>query len=265
MPSTVATKEDDWLTLAAISSLACILQDVLHEGLGHGVTALLSGSHRITMSTVALQSDIVTRWVSASGTFVNLFFGAVFWVILLRPQPFRPATHYFLAMAMAGNLFTGTGYFLYSGVANYGDWAAVIEGLQPHWMWRLGLVAVGVTSYYVAMLLVAAKLKRFQGIDARPHRLRRLCWTPYVTDGILAGAAGLFNPLGLSYVISAALASTLGANAGFLSLPSLMRRGDRSQGTQIEPIGRSVAWIAIAAIASLAFIFVLGPGVTWPR
>lgn len=51
---------DDRLTVIAISALACILPDVLHEGLGHGVTAWLSGAHRLTISTVALQSDIDT-------------------------------------------------------------------------------------------------------------------------------------------------------------------------------------------------------------
>ena len=38
---------------------------------------------------------------------------------------------------MMGNLFTGTGYFFFSGVANFGDWAAVIHGLQPYWAWRV--------------------------------------------------------------------------------------------------------------------------------
>jgi hypothetical protein len=34
-----AHNRDDKLTIIAISLLACILQDVVHEGLGHGVTA----------------------------------------------------------------------------------------------------------------------------------------------------------------------------------------------------------------------------------
>jgi hypothetical protein len=101
----VSTK-DDRLTIIGISALACILQDVLHEGLGHGVTAWLSGAHRVTMSTVALQSDIDTRWISANGTVVNLLFAAIFWLVLLRPQRYRSATRYFLVLAMAGNLFT---------------------------------------------------------------------------------------------------------------------------------------------------------------
>jgi hypothetical protein len=76
------TRGDDRLTMIALSALACIVQDVLHEGLGHGVTAWLSGAHRVTMSTVALQSDVDTRLISANGTLVNLLFAAIFWLLL---------------------------------------------------------------------------------------------------------------------------------------------------------------------------------------
>ncbi len=72
VPESAVSMKDDRLTIIAIAALACILGDVLHEGLGHGVTAWLSGAHRITMSTVALQSDIETRWIAANGTLVNL-------------------------------------------------------------------------------------------------------------------------------------------------------------------------------------------------
>ena len=146
MSTSVFPVKDDRLALIAISALACILQDILHEGLGHGVTAWLSGAQRVTMSTVALDSDIDTRWISANGTLVNLLFAAIFWLLLLRPQRYRPATRYFLVLALAGNLFTGTGYFLFSGVINFGDWAEVIRGFEPHWMWQLGLVVLGVVS-----------------------------------------------------------------------------------------------------------------------
>jgi hypothetical protein len=256
--------KDDRLTLIAVSALACILQDVLHEGLGHGVTAWLSGARTVTMSTVALQCDIDTRWISANGTLVNLLFAAIFWLLLRSPQRYRPATRYFLVLAMAGNLFTGTGYFFFSGVTNFGDWAAVIRALQPHWMWQFGLVVLGVATYYASMLVVAAELNPFRSQDEGSRPLRGLCWTPYFTDGILAGLGGLLNPAGLFYVIASALPSTLGANAGLLSLPSLMRGRPPSR----EPVGlieRSTAWIATAAVASLLFIFVLGRGLTWSR
>jgi len=265
MSASAVPAKDDKLTMIAISALACILQDVLHEGLGHGVTAWLSGAHRVTMSTVAMQSDIETRWISANGTLANLLFAAIFWVLLLSPRRYRPATRYFLTLAMAGNLFTGTGYFLFSGVFNFGDWAAVIQGFEPHWMWRIGLVALGVASYYASMLVVAAKLKPFHAKGETSGRLRLLCWTPYFTDGILAGIGGLFNPIGLFYVIASALPSTLGANAGLLSLPWMMRGGIAGEEGQVGSIPRSARWIAAAAAASLWFIFVLGRGIAWSR
>ena len=65
MPEGAVSAKDDRLTVTAVSVLACILQDVLHEGLGHGVTAWPSGARRVTMSTVAPQSDIDTPWIAA--------------------------------------------------------------------------------------------------------------------------------------------------------------------------------------------------------
>src|ERR1022692_2134467 len=262
----MASAHDDRPTMIAVSALACILGDILHEGLGHGVTAWLSGAQRISVSTVAMQCDIDTRWISASGTVVNLLFAAIFWILLFKPRRYKPITHYFLVLAMAGNLFTGTGYFLFSGVFNFGDWAAVIQGWQPHWIWQLGLAVLGVASYYASMLVVRATLRPFRS-DENPRRLRGLCWTPYFTDGILAGLGGLLNPIGLFYVIASALPSTLGANAGLMSLPSMMRQSNRSFGLsqeeQVGPIPRSPAWIATATVAGLLFIFVLGRGLTW--
>jgi hypothetical protein len=257
-------RRDDTSTIVAAGALACILQDVLHEGLGHGLTAWLSGAHRLTLSTVALQSDIDTPLISAAGTLVNLLFAAVFWVLLRAPQRYRPVARYFLVLSLMGNLFTATGYFLFSGVMNFGDWAAVIRGLEPHWAWQTGLVVVGVASYYASMLLVGVQLQPFRERDSRSPRIRRLCWIPYAADGLLALIAGLWNPAGLFYVVASALPSTLGANAGLLSLPSLLPvwRAVPPE-TPIPPIERSWAWLACAAVASAIFIIVLGRGVSW--
>jgi hypothetical protein len=273
MLTTPAAAKDDRLTVISISALGYIVPDILHEGLGHGVTAWLSGARALSISTVALQSDISTRWISANGTLVNLATAIILWMLLRKPQRYSPQLHYFVVMALAASLFTGTGYFFYSGVANFGDWAAVIFGLQPHWLWRLGLIVMGAASYYVSMLIVRAQLLPFRELAPASRRIRALCWIPYVTEGIIAGVSGLLNPLGLFYVFSAALSSSLGANAGLLALPGMMRVEPRSEPKSeavpneppVAPIPRSIAWIAIGTIASLLFIFVLGRGLTWSR
>ena len=102
MPASAVSTKDDLPTVIALSALACILQDVLHEGLGHGVTAWLSGARQLTMSTVALQSDIDSRWISANGTLVNLLFAGIFWLLLLKPQRYKPVTFYFSPGARHG-------------------------------------------------------------------------------------------------------------------------------------------------------------------
>ena len=54
--------------------------------------------------------------------------------------------------------------------------------------------------------------------------------------------------------------------AGLLSLPFVMQ-GRRPVHLEepVGPIERSPAWIALGAVASLLFIFVLGRGLSWSR
>jgi hypothetical protein len=59
---------DDVPTVCAISLLAAILANVLHEGLGHAATALLTGTKSGVLSTVAWSSDFDSRLVAAGGT-----------------------------------------------------------------------------------------------------------------------------------------------------------------------------------------------------
>jgi hypothetical protein len=253
---------DDRWTIVAVAVVACMLQSVLHEGLGHGVVAYLSGAHFVTVSTVAEDADIDSKWILAAGTLVNLIAGAVFWM-LLRWKRYSPVVRFFLVIAMAGNLFTGTGYFLFSGVANFGDWAGVIRGLQPQWVWRVGLVALGAASYYAAMLLVKAELKAFRRSDM-PRRIRGLAWTPYFTEGVVATLGGLMNPAGVFYVIASAIPATMGANAGMLSLPGMVGRG-KGEGDGVAVIRRDWRWLGAAAVLVVLFVFVLGRGLTWHR
>jgi hypothetical protein len=259
---------DSRVTIVAIATLAYIIQAVLHEALGHGLTAWLSGAHQITVSTVALQSDNSSRLISAAGTLANLLFAVLFFLLLLKPERYMPTVRYFLIMLLAGNLFTGTGYFFFSGITNFGDWAQVIEGMQPHWAWRVGLIMVGLTSYYASMLLVASKLRPFVNREPNSGRIRGLTWIPYVTEGVLAAIAGALNPAGLFYVVASALPSTLGANAGLLSFPSMMpwiASRSRAIELKVAPIQRSFALIAVSAVCCLLFILLLGGGLTFRR
>jgi hypothetical protein len=51
-PGTVLPTNDDALTVTAISLLAAMLADVLHEGLGHAALAPMTGAQSGVLTTV---------------------------------------------------------------------------------------------------------------------------------------------------------------------------------------------------------------------
>jgi hypothetical protein len=83
---------------------------------------------------------------------------------------------------MTVNLLQGAGYFLFSGVANIGDWAAFFSGFSPTWLWRLGLILLGSVLYLLAVFMTLRELTPFLGSTAPERERRALTLTvfPYV-------------------------------------------------------------------------------------
>lgn len=256
---------DDALTVCAISLVAGMLANVLHEGVGHAATALLTGTKSGVLTTVAWSSDFDSRLVAAGGTLANLAAAAAFWIALRSTTRGSVRLRFFLLTSLAFNLFTGTGYFLFSGVTDFGDWAAVLAGLQPHWLWRALLVVMGIASYYGAVLVVGTGLVRYVGVPRNDgRRLWRLTLIPYFSAVLLSSAAGLLNPMGFQLVWQSALPGTAGADSGLLWLRYYIPRGTVPERGS-EGIDRSYLWIMAAVALSLVFIFVLGRGITLRR
>jgi hypothetical protein len=256
---------DDTATVCAIAAIAAILADVLHEGLGHAALAFLTGAESGNLSTVAWSSVFDSRLVAAGGTLVNIATGLAMWIALHMATRASSRTRYFLLVCGAFNLFAGTGYFFFSGVTDFGDWAAVIRGMQPHWMWRAALTVFGIAAYYAAVLLVGRGLRKYVGIGPdEDNRLRKLMYIPYFVALGLLGVAGLLNPIGMRLVFQSALPASAGANSGLLWLQYYIPRDLRPERTG-EAMARSYAWIAAAAVLTLVFIFVLGPGINLHR
>ena len=224
-PTLVQTK-DDLLTVCAISVLAGILGNVLHEGLGHAATALLTGAKSGILSTVAWSSAYDSRLVAAGGTLANLAAGLVFWMALRSARSPSVRWRFFLLTTLAFNLFDGTGYFLFSGFTDFGDWAIVIAGLPAHWLWRTLLIVGGIGSYFGAVLLVGSALVRYVGVPrSASRRLTKLTLLPYLTSIILASASGLLNPVGMQLMWQSALPATAGGHCGLLWLKHYIPKG----------------------------------------
>jgi len=264
-PTERAPSADDLLTICAISLVAGILTNVLHEGVGHGLTALLTGAKSGVLTTVAWSSTYDSRLVEAGGTLVNLAAGLLFWLALRTAKQASPRMRYFLLISCAYNLFTGTGYFLFSGVMNFGDWAVVISGLDPHWLWRALLVVVGAISYFVAALGVGIGLVRYVGVRRKQlGRLRKLTLLPYLCAIALASVAGLLNPLGIQLLWQSALPATAGGQSAFLWLQYSVPQGTEPR-WETGSLSRNYVWIVAAGVLALLYIVVLGRGITLHR
>jgi hypothetical protein len=261
-PSRESTKPD-LLTIAAIAIVATVIANFIHEGLGHGGMCVATGGQPLVLSTVHFECSSDTRLVAAGGTLANLIFGALALVVMRAVT--RSATwRYFFWLLMTLNLFGAAGYFLFSGIGNIGDWAAVVAGWQPAWAWRAGLAAMGIITYFFLFVpLSVRELRPFLRTDAeiRVRRARQLTLVPYLTGGVLSCAAGVLNPVGPLLILISAAASSFGGNSGLAWMWTLLY-GPRipSSEFQMPEIERSREWIIAAAVLATAFIMGLGPG-----
>jgi len=262
--------QPDLLTVAAIATIATVVADLIHEGLGHGGMCLATGGRPLVLSTVHFECSADTRLVAAGGTLANLIFGALFWVgarVVKRSAYWR----YLFWLLMTFNLFQAGGYFLFSGVGNIGDWAGVVEGWHPAWAWRVGLAALGIITYFFIFVpLSLRELGPFLGRSRSPEedaktrvrRARQLTVTPYLTAGVLACIAGALNPVGPLLILFSAAAASFGGNSGLAWMWKLLY-GSRIPYSefQMPEIERRWGWIVVAAVLALGFIAILGPGV----
>jgi len=261
-PAANTTSTAEIWTVVAIAAVAYVCASILHEGIGHGGACVLTGGKPVAISTVHFECDHEGRLVAAGGTIVNFAAGLVCW-LGLRIVSHATRLRYFLWLSMTINFLQAGGYFLFSGVGNIGDWAVVIQGFQPAWLWRVGLTMLGVGSYLIFVWIALLEMRPFLG-QAEPERLQRakkLTLVPYFTGGILSCVAGLFNPVGMILVAISAAAASFGGTSG-LAWMWQMFRGDRIPRTAFEmpPLSRSLGWMITAGIMGVLFISVLGPG-----
>jgi len=255
--------QPDLLTIAAIAIAATVITDFIHEGIGHGGMCAATGGQPLVLSTVHFECSADTRLVAAGGTLANLIFGALFWVAA-RAVRQTASWRYFFWLVMTFNLFDAGGYFLFSGIGNFGDWAAVVAGWQPAWAWRVGLIALGTMTYFLLFVpFCLRELRPFLGKDPeiRVRRARSLTLTPYLTAGILSCIAGALNPVGPLLILISAAAASFGGKSGLAWMWTLLRGPlIPSSELQMPEIKHSRGWMVAAVILATVFIAGLGPG-----
>lgn len=260
-----ASQSSDALTVASIAALAFMLGNILHEGLGHGGACLLSGGRPLALSSVDFECSADTRLVMAGGTLMNLLAGALFFVLGRLVSREHPRLKFFFWLAMAVNLFAGTGYFLFSGIGGIGDWNDFIRGFGPQLPWRVGLTMLGVLSYAAAAWLNLMELRPFIGSDEQRYsRAWPMLTVAYFTGGILICTAGAFNPRGAILILISAAASTFGGSSGLLWATQWLKSQSMVPLGSVERpivIQRSWVWTVVAVVTTIIFVVVLGPSI----
>jgi len=254
---------DDALTLASVGIVAFVIAIVVHEGLGHGLATLAVGGKPVMLTTCYFSSSgSLSRWIPAAGGIANVVAGLLSVLALRLLRTSGPHIRYFFTLVLAFNLLFAVSYPAYSGIASFGDWAAVISGLSPAWLWRVLLVAFSVISYYFSLRLLAVEMRPFCGSassEARA-RLRRITLIPFVAALAAASLAGAFNPAGWIVIFTAALPGAAAA-FGFTQLHRFSGASASKPSVPAGAITRSARWIVAAAFILALFVGVLGPGI----
>ena len=249
---TTAVRSHSYATLAAIAALAFIVACVGHEAFGHGGMCIALGGHVTLLSSIYFQCSNASPLTDAAGPLMNLALGAICWIVLCRWPSLSPNWRLFLVFAMAFNLFWGAGYFIFSAVTNTGDWAFVLRdlGLQPNWLWRCLMGAIGVVAYSRSIRLTALRL---------PSGTPLL--VPYLVAGIVSCLAALCFDGPTLPALREAAQESFGASVGLLVLA--YRTSTRSEPTSsIVFISYNTGWILTSTLATLAFVVTLGRGFT---
>lgn len=241
-------------TIASMAVVASALATLLHEGVGHGVTAWLRGDIPTELTSNHLSSLRPDHWVEAGGTIVNLIVGAVS-LLVSRNLGDRANPRYFCWIFAALNLLPGAGYFLFSGIIGIGDWSAVIEGLPHQAAWRIGMTIFGAGLYFLVVRWLAVGVHPFTPDRATYNTVGRL---PYYVACLFSCAAGALDPLGLQLFFLSTVPAAFGGSSGLMWADNLIPRAPAEPKLFVQ---RAPAWWIASFILGLCYIAILGRGI----
>ena len=209
-------------TIVSMAVIASAAATLLHEGLGHGVTAWLRGDIVTDLTSNHLSAMVPDRLVDAAGTIVNLVVGsACLGASILAGS--RANTRYFLWLLAALNLLPAAGYFMLSGIAGFGDWYEVIKGLPHQVALRIGMTLVEVYGYRSGGTVAGGYDSAIR--DCRGGVQHGGAGLPYYAACLFSCVAGLLDPLGLQLLFMSTIPAAFGGSSGLMWADSLMPKG----------------------------------------
>jgi hypothetical protein len=260
----------DWLTVISIALVVHTCATLIHEGAGHGGACLAAGCVPRLLTSMQFDGDesslsvTAVKFIAAAGTLANLCAGFAAMLLLRRSRDAGGSLWFFLWLFATVNLLQATGYPLYSGIGNIGDWAAVVRGFKPVWLWRAGLAVLGGTTYFLVARSAMARLgqRLSETGPSRVAEAMRYTLVAYLSGGALSLLAGVFEPGGALIVLISGVAASLGGTSGLAWGPQLLHDPalGRGSGSKLA-IRRDRRWIIGGLCCAVFFVFVLGRGI----
>lgn len=196
-------------TVIALAAIATSITVGFHEGI-HAVTCAVVGGDVNAYTSLYVDcisvSVLEDKFVAGSASIANIVLGLSIYLWIRPSRATTPKIQFFLWLFMLMNLLHGAGYWMVSGIANFGDWATVIANLNPHWMYRVGMTLLGSITFMGFIILSLKEFGKIIGGKAPEQyaRGRTLLITSYVTAILVIALAGIFSPLGFTGIPSIA-------------------------------------------------------------
>ena len=245
---------NDKATIISMAVIASAAATLLHEGLGHGVTAWLRGDVVTELTSNHLSSLNPDHWVQAGGTIVNLLagFGSL---AVMRLAGRRCNLRYFFWLLAALNLLPAAGYFMLSGIFGFGDWYEVIKDLPHQLPLRIAMTLIGAAAYVGVVRLLAVTIRPFAPEKNTYNTVGRI---PYYAAGIFSCIAGAFDPLGIKLLLISTMPAAFGGSSGLLWADNLM---PKLAGEPALIVRKQPAWWIVAIVLGSAYAWFLGHGI----
>lgn len=264
MSDQAGVQKIDKLTLVGLVLLLAPVLTIVHEVGGHGGACLATGgaikeigAHYLDCASTSAAN---ARLVTLAGAGIDVVVGAVAW--LCWRSVHNPLLRTTLWMIAIDKLLLAAGYPLFSGVMNIGDFSVGADRslglLSPVWAWRAGFVLLGLASY-IAVVILAIRMLRTMlgGGELATATQRQLAMALYVVSGVVTLLAAIPNPIG-AFIVFTSAAASFGGLAGLFNVAF---RPMPAAAPQSFVIARNWLIVAAGAIATLLFVFLLGPSI----
>jgi hypothetical protein len=255
-------RDDDAWTLAGVGVVASVAQTLGHEALGHGTACLLQGGAVTLLAPLWMRCSVTSPALVAAGPAANGLLGLLALALLRGRPPARLTWRLWLWWSLAFNWLVAAGYLGVGGLTGFGDWAVLLSGVEPDWLWRVPAVLFAAGAYVLGLRVLSPLLSRLLGTPGlEAARLRRLVLAPAGAAAVVAVAAEVagrrMEPLGLGL----ALGTTAVVGWSLLGLPGQGTPPPGPAAAAAPRVGRSWAWLVAGLLTALLFIFLVGPGV----